>query len=123
MKIKLKEPREWNTDGRWKFMPLKSIRPFVENKRAVLIHRPKTVQIIKFLNDRSYLSVKCYCGASFTGKKKFTFLDAPSVDSVLCHRCEENAVEIGLPSAETIVGNHVHIGGVKPYKICHPNED
>lgn len=96
-----------------------SSKPFVENKLAVLIHRPRHVTIHK-ISDRwpAHLGLHCWCGNCMTGTTKFTFLDAPPEDSILCARCESAAVANGLPSASELVGRHVHVGGVVAVRHC-----
>lgn len=100
-------------------LPWLSCQPFVENSRAVLIHRPRTVTTHKLGQKyKSHIAIGYWCGNSQTGTTKFTFLDAPPEDRILCARCEEKAVEAGLPSAAELAGRHVHIGGVVAVRHC-----
>jgi len=100
-------------------IPWVACEPFVENSRAALIHRVRHVTTHQ-INDkyRPHIAVKCWCGNSMTGTKKFTFISAPGTDDVLCARCEVIATKVGLPSAESIAGRHVHVGGVVVVKHC-----
>lgn len=96
--------------------------PFVDNKRAQLIHRPKKVTTYVHYKF-PYLGVKAWCGNTFVGDK-FTFLaDLQPDGKLLCARCEAIALENGLPSAESLVGHHVHIGKLKPIRICCKTEE
>lgn len=93
--------------------------PFLENTRAVLIHRPRCVTTHK-IGDKwgAHIAVACWCGIGFAGTHKFTFLDAPPEGKLLCARCEAAAQKAGKPSAEALVGRHVHVGGVKAFQLC-----
>lgn len=96
-----------------------SCPPFIENARAALIHRPRRVTTHKIGKKYSpHIAVECWCGASFTGTKKFTFLDAPPDGKLLCFRCEEKAVHMGQLPASTLVGGHVHTGTVVAVQTC-----
>ena len=102
------------------FRMLKSCKPFIENKRAVLIHRPIAINLHKLMG-KYHMSIQYACGNSHCGSDKFTFLDSLNDDHVLCQRCEQKAVEMGYETANTICGKHVHIGGVKAVINCCPN--
>lgn len=95
------------------------IEPFVENSRAVLIHRPRYVSKHK-ISDKwpSHLAVTAWCGTSFSGTKKFTFLDAPPPGRLLCERCEVAAFANNQPTAASIVGCHVHLGKLVAQQTC-----
>lgn len=115
---------KWKKDGRVSRAIWRSAKPFIENNRAVLIHRPREIFTISpcWGKDR-YVAVHCFCGAGFTGgdasgSGRFTFLDEPHKDAIVCQRCEDAAVSAGLPSSSEIVGRHVHLGGVKTFKNC-----
>ena len=93
--------------------------PYVENSRAVLIHRVRHVTTHQISEKyRPHLAVDCWCGNGMTGTKKFTFLAEPPSDSLLCARCEASAVAAGLPSTEELTGKHAHIGRVVAVKVC-----
>lgn len=97
----------------------KEASPFIENSRAVLIHRPRYVTTHKIGEKwKAHIAIECWCGNTFTGTKKFTFLDAPTKNKLVCARCEEVAVKRGQPSSEEISGNHVHFGRVIAQQIC-----
>lgn len=96
-----------------------SCAPFVENKRGVLIHRPRTGMTVTISERwRPHIALGFWCGMSATGTKKFTFLDVPPENGLLCERCEQMAVKNGLPSADELAGRHVHIGKCVPVRQC-----
>lgn len=100
------------------YMPWSSCLPFVDNKYAKLIHRPREVTTLTHFKY-PYIAVKAYCGNSFNGKDKFTFHDTLNENGkLLCARCEKIALENGLISADLIVGRHVHLGRLKAIKAC-----
>lgn len=93
--------------------------PFVENTRAVLIHRVRHVELHK-IGDKwpAHLAVHAWCGNGYTGMKKFTFLDDLPAGRLLCQRCEVTATANDQPSAEQLVGRHVHLGKVVAQQVC-----
>lgn len=96
-----------------------SCQPFVENSRAVLIHRPRFVSLHKVGPKwPAHLAVGAWCGNTMTGTKKFTFLDEPPGGRIVCARCEEAATEAGFPASSQIVGRHVCTGGVVAVNRC-----
>lgn len=124
MKIELKEKyRDKNYDDRYQFLNWKSALPFLENSRAVLIHRPKSVATVakSAIYKYPYFVASMWCGATFTNDRCWTFLEAPPDGKIICARCEAMAVGQGLPSSDSLVGRHVHIGGVKAYVSCCKN--
>lgn len=101
-----------------KQIPWKASKPFVENSRGTLIHRPKEGMTYN-LHDKPHIGIGFYCGMhTASSGRNLTFLDEPPADKVLCARCEENAVKAGRPSADTLAGRHVHVGGVKAVITC-----
>ena len=93
--------------------------PFVDNSLALLVHRPRYITTHKIGEKyKSHIAVEALCGNSFTGTKKFTFLDAPPDNKLLCARCEEVAAKRNMPSAESLAGRHVHIGRLVAQQMC-----
>ncbi len=126
MKIALKTIKAHvSKDNRCDYFSWKSCLPFMENKRGVLIHRPRAVVTINasrlFTKKLPYLAVTHWCGNSVNSENSFTFLNAPPEGKILCERCEVLAVEAGLPSASSLAGRHVHVGGVKAVASCCEN--
>jgi hypothetical protein len=97
--------------------PWSSCAPFVDNDRAMLLHRPKCVTVFQCVG-KSHLAVECWCGSTFTGTEKFTFLDAYDGNKLLCTRCETNATEQGMPSADGLSGRHMHKGKLVVVQTC-----
>lgn len=97
--------------------------PFVENKRGILIHRPRSASMFRCLN-KPHIAVHFYCGAITTDSKgNVTFMAVPPEDSLLCHACEARAVMAGLPTASSIAGRHVHVGKLKAVRTCCGSDD
>lgn len=113
LKIKLRPNSYQRRNG----VVWESCAPFVDNSRAMLIHRPRTVTVYTCLGKK-HLAVGVWCGAGFTGTDKFTFHDTMNGDKLLCHRCEAAAVKVGMPSADALVGHHVHQGKVVAVQTC-----
>ena len=99
--------------------PWSACLPFVDNERALLLHRPRSVTIYKCGNNPSHLAVNMWCGNTQTGTDKFTFIETYSGEKLLCARCEANATAQGLPSADLLSGRHVHQGKVIAVKTCY----
>lgn len=95
------------------------VEPFVENTRAVLIHRPRCVAVHRISDKYApHLAVETWCGTTYTGTKKFTFLTRIPKKRLLCERCEANATKHEQPSAESIMKRHVHLGRVVAQQTC-----
>ena len=116
LKLPLKKKAYKKSD----FNPIQwhSCLPFVDNKKAILIHRPREVSTYTHFKY-PYLAIKAWCGNHFTGDDKFTFMASlDGQDKLLCARCEAIATQNGLPSAEDLTGKHVHIGRLKAIRTC-----
>lgn len=114
LRVKLDRSRYTNLwDKSWK-----ESKPFVENSRAFLIHRPRTVTDHKLAGFPPHIAVLYHCGNSGSGSDKFTFLDDVPENKHLCHACEARAVMAGLPSASEITGRHIHTGKIKVIQTC-----
>lgn len=114
MKLPLKRRKNHRFGIAWK-----EASPFIDNSRAILVHRPRYVTTHKIGEKwKAHIAVECWCGNSFSGTKKFTFLDVPPSSKLLCARCEANAVNHGQPTAESITGRHVHIGRLVAQQMC-----
>lgn len=97
--------------------PLTSCKPFIENTRGVLIHRPRYATIFR-IHRVPHLAVSYLCGNGTTGGQNIVFLDEPPASKLLCRICEERAVMASLPSADSICGRHVHVGRVVAQQTC-----
>lgn len=120
MKVKLQTKRDKYPDERYLFINWKSCLPFLENSRAVLIHRPKSVSTVakSVVSKVPYLVSTMWCGNTMIGSRHWTFLEAPPEGKIVCARCEAMAISHGLPSSDSLVGSHVHKGGVKAFITC-----
>lgn len=117
MKIEL-DKRKKHRHG----LPWKSAMPFVENRMAILVHRPRFVTTHKISEKYDpHIAIEYWCGSTQTGTDKFTFLDSPPDGKLLCARCEEKAVSKGQKSSFQLVGKHVHTGRCVAVQECCKN--
>lgn len=115
MKVALESPKRRMKNE----IPWRECSPFVENSKAVLIHRPRSVSTHKIgPTYKSHISVRGWCGNHFSGMKKFTFLDAPPEGKLVCARCEKIATKMGEPPSHVLAGRHVHLGHVVALQTC-----
>ena len=91
--------------------------PFVENSRGVLIHRPRVVTTYNIHRD-AHIAVNYWCGNGTTGGKNISFLTKPTPGKLLCRHCEAKAVAARLPTTDSLVGAHVHLGIVVAQQTC-----
>ena len=96
----------------------KTCLPFLDNKLATLIHRPRYVTLYRVGQRPPHLAVGNWCGNTMVGKRKFTFLPTPPSGRIVCARCEENATRSGLPATDQLAGRHIHKGGVVAVPHC-----
>lgn len=117
MKIALEKDKPSRAPGT--HLPWLSCKPFLDNSRAVLIHRPRKVTTHRIGSKwASHISATNWCGNCMSGGKKFTFLDAPPEGRIVCARCEDAAIAAGLPTSSQLAGQHVHTGGVIAVMRC-----
>jgi hypothetical protein len=96
----------------------KTSLPFAVNSRGVLVHRVRSLGV--YLADDgaySHHSAHCYCGAFAGG---VSLVAAPDPDAIVCQVCESRCHYLGLPSAEELVGRHVHVGRKIAIANCCP---
>jgi len=97
------------------------VLPFVENKRGVLIHRPRYANIYN-LHKQAHMAVLYLCGNGTTGavteNSNIKFLALPPTDCIMCERCEAIAQSLDLPSASAMAGHHIHHGKVMGVITC-----
>ena len=113
----LKLPLKTKAFNRKHGTPWSSCAPFVDNAQALLLHRPRYVTIYRSLGE-PHLAVHMWCGSGQCGTDKFTFIDSYDGSKLLCKRCEENAVKQGLPSADELLGKHIHLGKIVAQQVC-----
>lgn len=114
MKLQLEQTRFQKKNG----VPWASCAPFVDNSRALLIHRPRNVTIYKTTKERRHIAITFWCGNSSCGTDEFTFLDSLDGRKFVCKRCEEAALKNGLPSADELSGQHIHTEKVVAVQTC-----
>ncbi|MCP4470526.1 MAG: hypothetical protein GY815_07545 [Gammaproteobacteria bacterium] len=103
-------------------MHCRSSLPFVVNSRGVLTHRVRYLTQHKLPGNRPHLAVSMWCGSGQNGLEKFTFVGESPRERMTCVRCEQMAIEAGLPSSADLAGAPVALGKVKPefVKIIFP---
>lgn len=83
----------------------KECLPFLDNRDAKLLHRPRYVNLHKTLKY-PHISIKTWCGNTFVGTDKFTFLEfLKPTDKPLCVRCELVARQYKQVSAKELNNN------------------
>lgn len=118
IKLSLERPKRMPPGYEKTQFPWASCAPFVENRRGILVHRPRTVSTFVF-RKRSHFSIGYWCGSCANNDAgNITFLEAPSVGAIVCQRCEQAAIAAGLPSSSDLAGRHVHIGKLKAVLTC-----
>ena len=116
MKIPLQKPDDIGSAAAF----VRDSEPFVTNKLGKLVHRPKSAKIYSRNGCiKPHMAVHYHCGNCAVGDfGKLTFVPEPDADALLCKLCEEKAVLDGLPSANDIVGRHVHVGKLRAFQVC-----
>lgn len=118
-KPKKPQPKSCNPDD--SHLEWKKCGPFVQNPRAILIHRP--ISVITFLTKGKvrHHHVDYWCGGGCNFRTNI-FVSAPPAGYILCARCEAMAIANNEPCADHLAGKHVHLGGVgalaTPFKTC-----
>ena len=115
MKIEL-EPRYRNNDTCYVHW-LKAL-PFFANPRGVLVHRVKHAQTILHGGIRSHDHVNYWCGNGCNAHGLRGWTDRPDRTQVLCEKCEQAAVDAGMPASDELAGRHVHVGRAKAVRTC-----
>ena len=120
MKVALDIKYNKNKDDRYLFINWNSCLPFLENSRGVLIHRPRSVATVakSAISKTPYMVATMWCGNSMCNSGNWTFLEVPPSNKIVCARCEEMAIQSGLPTSDELAGKHVHKGGVKAFVTC-----
>lgn len=120
MEIKLHVPSRDNLSNRVRVY--KYSKPFVYNKRGVLVHRPYSISMFR-LGNTTHFGVHYWCGNQVTGRENLSLLDVPADGMIICAVCERKALEAGLESTSTITGRHFCTGGVKAVSFCCPERN
>lgn len=115
MKVDLIQDRERHPQPEhrtWK----KSL-PFHVNPRGILIHRVRSVTTMWVNSLRRWDVIGYYCGNAVCGSGR-DLTDNPPASRLLCERCELAAELANQKSADELVGRHVHVGRVRPFRTC-----
>lgn len=88
--------------------------PFAVNPRGVLAHRVKSVHTHRRGNQWTHTTAMYWCGNMAHG----VHFSPDTGGRILCARCEALAVTAGQVKADELVGRHVHIGGIRPFRTC-----
>ena len=124
----LKEPS--STRGR-NVIIWRRAMPFVWSQGAQLVHRPRSIYQFDTNGWEYTYGGRCsrdfgnrinfYCGGVAHDKTNAVwFMDDIPDGYILCERCEDAAVEAGLPSANRICGRHIHVGRCQVMVTCCP---
>lgn len=108
-----------NRDLRSAVFYWKEMLPFVENKRAILIHRPRRATTYN-LGPKwgPHVAINYWCGATQTGRDNFVFHSDPPKQKLVCNVCETRAVMAGQLTSDELAGRHVHKGRLKAIQYC-----
>lgn len=89
--------------------------PFYFNPRGILVHRVRYAQTHWHNGEPSHDSVTYWCANI---GRDGEFLAEPPKERLLCSYCEARAVASGQKSAQDLVGRHVHVGRLRPERVC-----
>ena len=95
--------------------------PFNVNPRGMLIHRVR-IGATHSASWGDHDSVTYWCNNSAVGEG-VDLTDDPPKNRLLCSHCEALAVAAGEPTAKQLTGRHIHIGVMKPVRMCCRHEE
>lgn len=100
-------------------------QPFFVNPRGVLAHRPKAVTTHGIYGEATHCSVEYWCGnqACFDLEMCEDVLVADPGERLLCVHCEAKATAAKEKPADKLARRHVHLGVLRPHKLCCRDED
>lgn len=114
-KIQLKKPDKKSSSDNCQVIQWSKALPFFKNSRGLLIHRVESVTTYVYPH-RSHIAVTYLCNNSTTSEGEF--LAVPPKDRLVCESCELMAKRKRKPSADELVGHHVHIGHIRVERSC-----
>lgn len=119
--VKIKPDK--NADGSGSGKARRSAPPFAVNKNGWLVHRVKHVtdHRPRATSSVSHSSVHYWCN-NFTFLDHVELTDDPPRERLLCTVCEAKAVAAGLATADEMLERHIHLGEMRPHRVCHRNE-
>lgn len=98
------------------------VLPFNVNPRGKLIHRVRQ-GASHYLHGRyQHDSIHYWCEGQVCSSG-MDLTDNPPENRLLCVGCEKKAVAAGEKPADKLAGRHVHLGVLKPHRICCRNEE
>lgn len=93
--------------------------PFFYNPRGLLIHRVRAVTShLREDGKVKHTSVHFYCGNFQFMRAGCELFAKPGANRLVCARCEAFAQMKGKPSADQLVGRHVHVGRIIAQRTC-----
>jgi len=110
IEVKPTRPDMWRSPACAPIQHVRQSLPFVENSRAVLVHRVRHIEQHKLGDRRPHLAIKMWCGNTQCGMEKFTFHDDPPKDKLVCQRCEFEAVAAGKPNSADLANRPINTG-------------
>lgn len=127
--INYREPRhDYTDDERMDQYNYGQGAPFFFNPRGLLVHRVRSVFQLEWNDPGVYFYgepwwiVEYWCENSGRTDKHDNGLIWTPGDKLVCARCEANAVKAREKTSDQIVGRHVHIGALRPHRLCCTNE-
>ena len=125
--LKANRRHKLDRDKRFKLTPYYQSAPFYFGPTSKLVHRVKTMTKLKTPWERlPRFLVEYWCLGHAYNATELVVDDClffvPPEGALVCHRCELNAVQAGLPTSDELAGTHVCLGTCKPINICHPTE-
>lgn len=103
-------------DVRFNTRYVKYSLPFYSNERGLLAHRVRYVAEHLRNGKVAHRSVTYLCNNSTCVRAGGEFLSEPN--RLLCMVCEFMAKRQGKPSADELVGHHVHVGKLRVEQAC-----
>lgn len=108
----------------WEQRQWKRGRPFFQNPRGLLTHRVRSVKTHLRDGKISHYSCDYLCGNGGRFDSRDDLLIEPPEGRMVCQLCEFTAKRQGKPSADELVGRHVHVGKLRVEQVCcHPNKN
>lgn len=97
-------------------------KPFLINPRAYLIHRPASITIyeakfpmFRYQKGEQIIAAKTLCGATFD-KHDIKYADEIPKNSVVCFRCEAEAIRRNKKQSSELLGYQPTIAGAGALK-------
>lgn len=92
--------------------------PFWDSPMQILVHRVRRATAYYVDGEFSHLAVQYWCGNNGHSARNGRLLERPPKHKLVCERCEAMVKQKGLPSSDSLVGHHVHVGRAQAVKTC-----